>query len=59
MDDIAVDRHELLERLAALRAHIHQDIAGAALMVEPTKACARQVSGLLDCLNNLGDLLSR
>lgn len=36
---------------------INNDIAVAALTVEPTKACGRLVAGLLDTLNNLQALL--
>ena len=52
------DRHELLERLAALRHHIHDDIGAAVLIAAPTKACCRLVAGLLDSLNNLEALVA-
>ena len=54
----SVDRHDLLERLEALRQHT-EEIGAAALMAEPTKACDRLISGLLDSLNSLEALLSR
>ena len=53
-----VDRRELLERLEALRQHT-KEIGAAALMAEPSKACDRLISGLLDSLNSLEALLSQ
>jgi hypothetical protein len=55
---MTAERHELLERLAALRHHIHDEIGVAVLMAAPTKACCRLVAGLLDSLNNLEALVA-
>ena len=55
----SVDRHELLDRIGVLRHQIREEIGAAALMAEPTKACDRLVSGLLDNLNGLEALLSQ
>ena len=54
---MTAERHELLDRIWVLRAHLDEDIAVAALMAVPTKACHRVICDLLDGINNLQALL--